>query len=192
MWKSLSVRCTYGSYVQRTAYLVWSQYHFGGGIIIKERLTTTMDEGVKKRTEIILGKLNLGWNDMILSSAMELLKEHDPKAYLDLKYREEEKKLEIDRTSVRTREENLQKIQHDIVELGELPESDIDIIYTKKDTFADEKEEFYQKHKKDILKQFANGTEHTLNFKMMIIRCNFKSEKEAIQWTAKRIKQENG
>ena len=132
----------------------------------------------------------MGWTDVILSVSMELLKEHDPKAYLDLKYREEEQKLALDRTSVRDREENLQKIQHDIVELNELPESDNDVVYTKVDTFADEKEEFYQKNKSHLLKKFANGTEHALNFKMMIIKCNFKNEKEAIQWTAKRIKQD--
>lgn len=178
-------------YVLRTAHLVWLQHHFGGEII-KDKLTTTLDRVVKKKTEIILDKLGLGWTDVLLHASMELLKEHDPKAYFEQKYREEEEKLILDRTSVRNREENLQKIQHDIVELNELPESDNDVVYTKVDTFADEKEEFYQKHKQSILKQFANGTESNLNFKTMIIRCNFKNEREAIQWTAKRIKQDNG
>ena len=153
-------------------------------------MTTTLDGGVKKRIEIILKKLDIGWTDIILSVSMELLKEHDPKAYLDFKYREEEEKLALDRTSVREREENLQKIQHEIIKLGEIPESDNDISYKGVDEFGDEKENFYQKNKKQLIEKFDTGNVGMLNFKIMIMRCNFKNKKEAIQWTAKRIKQD--
>ena len=155
---------------------------------MKVKLTTTLDYITKKNMEIVLARQSIGWTDVIQLMSVEYLKEHDPKACLEIEFNAGEEKLSSLRSEVRDTEEHLQRLQIEIVDFKTLP--NLTLPNNEDELLGAQREGFFQSNKEHILDRFAKGTQGTMSFKAFTTKGGFANEKDAYKWLVKRVAEE--